>query len=74
MIGSNIAIYNLLRRFRMAKKLIFGDNEFPVPDDMTLDEAQDWASEALPAITDAEGFEDENGDYVFRKKAGSKGL
>lgn len=58
----------------MAKKLIFGDTEFPVPVDMTLEEAQEWASEALPAITDAEGFVDGSGDYVFRKKAGSKGL
>ncbi len=59
----------------MAKKLIFGENEFPVPGNMTLDEAQDWASEALPAIADAEGYEDtETGDYMFRKKAGTKGL
>lgn len=57
----------------MTKKLIFGENEFPVPGDMTLDEAQDWASEALPAIADAEGHEDGEGNYVFRKKAGTKG-
>jgi len=58
----------------MTKKLIFGENEFPVPGDMTLDEAQDWASEALPAIADAEGYEDSEGNYVFRKKAGTKGI
>ena len=58
----------------MAKKLIFGENEFPVPGDMTLEEAQDWAAEALPAIADAEGYESETGDYVFRKKAGTKGI
>ena len=58
----------------MAKKLIFGDNELPVPAGMDQDEAQEWASEALPALADAEGFEDDEGNYVFRKKAGSKGL
>lgn len=57
----------------MARKLIFGEHDFPVPGDMSLDEAQEWASEALPAITDAEGYEDDNGDFVFTKKAGSKG-
>ena len=55
-------------------KLIFGDNEFPVPSDMTIDEAQEWASEALPAISDAEGYVDDEGNYVFRKKAGTKGI
>jgi len=73
MMDNNNVVYTL-RRFRMAKKLIFGDNEFPVPEGMTLDEAQDWASEALPAITDAEGLEDDDGNFVFRKKAGSKGF
>lgn len=55
------------------KELIFGDHRFPVPGDMTLAEAQDWASEALPAIADAEGVTDESGNYVFTKKAGKKG-
>lgn len=58
----------------MAKKLFFGDNDFPVPEGMSLSEAQEWAQAALPAIADAEGYEDEDGNYVFRKKAGSKGL
>lgn len=55
-------------------KLIFGDNEFPVPAGMSLDEAQEWASDALPALAEAEGFVDEDGNYVFQKKAGTKGL
>jgi len=57
----------------MSRTLTFGDHSFPVPGDMTLEEAQDWASEALPAITDAEGATDENDNYVFTKRAGSKG-
>jgi len=60
-------------RFLMAK-LIFGDNEFPVPSGMSIEDAKEWASEALPALADAEGFEDEEGNYVFKKKAGTKGL
>ena len=55
------------------KKLIFGEYEFPVPEGMTLEEAQDWAAEAYPAIEDAEGYEDSNGNYVFEKRAGTKG-
>lgn len=55
-------------------KLIFGDNEFPVPAGMSLKEAQEWASDALPALAEAEGFVDEDGNYVFQKKAGTKGL
>lgn len=72
--GNNNVVQTSIGGFTMAKKLIFGDNEFPVPDGMDLDEAQEWASEALPAITDAEGLEDDDGNFVFRKKAGSKGL
>jgi len=55
-------------------KLIFGDSEFPVPEGMTLSEAQEWAAEAIPAIEDAEGYIDEDGNFVFQKKAGTKGL
>lgn len=58
----------------MAKKLLFGDHDLPVPGNMTLDEAQDWAAEALPALADAEGHEDAQGNYVFTKKAGTKGI
>jgi len=58
----------------MTKKLIFGNETFPVPEDMTLEEVQEWASEALPAIADATGSENSDGDYTFTKKAGTKGL
>lgn len=57
----------------MARKLIFGENSFPVPENMTLDMAQSWAADALPTIKEAEGYENEDGDFVFEKKAGSKG-
>ena len=56
------------------KKILFGDNEIPVREGMSLEEAQEWASVSLPAIADAEGYEDDDGNYVFLKKAGTKGL
>jgi hypothetical protein len=56
------------------KKIFFDEHEFPVPGDMTLDEAQEWAADAVPAIADAEGRINDDGDFVFTKKAGTKGL
>ena len=57
----------------MAKQIIYGEHKFPVPLGMSLDEAQDWAAEAIPGIGDTEGHEADNGDYVFTKRAGRKG-
>lgn len=55
------------------RKIVFGDQELPLMGDMSLSEAKDWASEVLPGIEDAEGYEDESGNYVFTKRAGRKG-
>lgn len=58
----------------MSRKIIYGSFSVEIQnDDMTLDEAQEWAAEVEPGIADAEGHEDEDGNYVFTKRAGRKG-
>jgi hypothetical protein len=57
----------------MARNVIFENHRFPVEDDVTLEEAQELLGELNPAILTAEGTEDAQGDYVFTKKAGTKG-
>jgi len=57
----------------MSKKVYFGNESFSIPSTMSMDEAQEWAADAFPAIAQAEGTEDADGNYVFEKKAGTKG-
>jgi hypothetical protein len=57
----------------MSKKIVYGDQTLPLVGDMTLEEAKDWAAQAIPGIADAEGYEDDEGNYVFQKRAGRKG-
>lgn len=57
----------------MAKFVVFEGNKFPIDESLSLEEAQDLLSEVTPAIANAEGSEDSEGNYVFAKKAGTKG-
>ena len=56
----------------MARKLIFENTELPLMDEMSIEEAKEWASVVIPGLENAEGLEDEDGNYVFTKKAGKK--
>lgn len=55
------------------KKILFDGQELPASDEMTLTQAQEWAAAAFPAIEDAEGHVNDDGDLVFVKRAGTKG-
>jgi len=57
----------------MARVLYFEGQELPLQDGMTIDEAKEWAQVVFPGLESAEGYEDEDGNYVFTKKAGTKG-
>jgi hypothetical protein len=55
------------------KYVVFEGNRFPISEDLTLEEAQDLLADITPAIAQSEGAVDESGNYVFTKKAGTKG-
>jgi hypothetical protein len=56
------------------RKLVFGDQQYPVPASVTsVEQARGFAALFLPGLQDAEGFVNEDGDFEFRKKAGTKG-
>ena len=55
------------------KKLIFGENQINLPAGTTLAQAKQLAAQVLPGIADAEGHEDDEGNFVFTKRAGRKG-
>lgn len=55
-------------------QIIFGDSSFPKPAHVrTVAEAKELVKQFLPAVADAEGHEDEQGNIVFTKRAGRKG-
>lgn len=57
------------------RRIIFGETSVPVPDVITtVEAARGFAATFLPGLSEAEGYVDESGNFVFRKKAGSKGL
>jgi hypothetical protein len=59
----------------MARKIVFGETNVPVPDQITsVEQARGFAAAFLPGLSDAEGFVNQAGDFEFRKKAGTKGL
>lgn len=59
----------------MERKIIFGETSVPVPAQITnVDQARGFAAAFLPGLSDAEGFVNNDGNFEFRKKAGSKGL
>lgn len=56
------------------KLVIFGDVRFPVPGHVqTLADAKAVAQTMVPGLSDAEGRIDGEGNFVFEKKAGTKG-
>jgi hypothetical protein len=55
------------------RKVIFENNRFNVSDDLSMDEIQETFGDAIPGLETAEGHEDSDGNYVFTKKAGTKG-
>jgi hypothetical protein len=58
----------------MARTLKFGDTNVPVPDTITnVDQARGFAAAFLPGLSDADGFVNAEGNFEFRKKAGTKG-
>lgn len=54
-------------------KLKFGESSIDLPEGLSMSEAKELAEQLLPGIADAEGHVDDNGDYVFTKRAGRKG-
>ena len=58
----------------MQKLIKFGQYSFPAPSNVTtVEQARAIASMTIPGLGDAEGFQDAEGNFVFEKKAGSKG-
>lgn len=58
----------------MSRFLVFNDQKYPVPAVVTtVEAARGFAANFLPGLQDAEGFVNEDGDFEFRKKAGTKG-
>lgn len=59
----------------MAKQLVFGEHTVPLHESIkSVEQARGFAAAFLPGLSDAEGFENSDGNYEFRKKAGTKGL
>lgn len=59
----------------MERQIIFGETRVPVPAVVTtVEQARGFAANFLPGLSDAEGFVNADGNFEFRKKAGSKGL
>jgi len=54
-------------------KLIFGESSIELPSGLSMSEAKELAEQLLPGISDAEGMVNDEGDYVFTKRAGRKG-
>ena len=55
-------------------RLIFGETTVPVPESIdSVEQARGFAAAFLPGLSDAEGFVNADGDFEFRKKAGTKG-
>ena len=58
----------------MEKFLIFGSIRFPLPSHVeTVDQAKTVAQAMVPGLSEAEGTVDSDGNFVFQKKAGTKG-
>lgn len=59
----------------MQKFVIFGEVRFPVPSHVqSVSDAKAVAQTMVPGLSDAEGRVDEDGNFRFEKKAGTKGL
>lgn len=58
----------------MQRLLKFGEHSVPVPETVTsVEQARGFASAFLPGLADAEGFVNAEGNFEFRKRAGTKG-
>lgn len=58
----------------MQRLIKFGQYSFPAPANVTtIEQARQIAAMTIPGLGDAEGYEDVQGNFVFEKKAGSKG-
>lgn len=55
------------------RKLIFGESRLDIDARLTITQAKELASGMLAGLSDAEGHEDAEGNYVFTKRAGRKG-
>ena len=59
----------------MQKYIVFGETRFPVPAGITtIEQARGFATNLIPDLGDALGQVDVSGNFVFTRKAGSKGL
>lgn len=59
----------------MQRNIIFGETRIPVPNTITtIDQARGFAMNIIPDLGDATGTVDASGNFVFTRKAGSKGL
>lgn len=58
----------------MQKYIIYGDARIPAPASVTTVEgARAVAGSMIPGLSDATGFVDSEGNFVFEKRAGTKG-
>jgi hypothetical protein len=58
----------------MQKYIIYGDARIPAPASVTTVEgARAVAGSMIPGLSDATGFVDSDGNFVFEKRAGTKG-
>lgn len=57
------------------KHIIYQDLKIPAPPQVTtVNEARILAGQIIPGLSDAEGYIDSAGNFVFQKRSGEKGL
>lgn len=57
------------------KYIIYGTSRIPAPASVTsVEGAKAVAGSMIPGLSDAHGFVDGEGNFVFEKRAGTKGL
>ncbi|MDD3412548.1 MAG: hypothetical protein PHY47_00965 [Lachnospiraceae bacterium] len=59
----------------MQRYIIYGDSRIPAPASVTsIEGAKAVAGSMIPGLSDASGHIDASGNFVFEKRAGTKGL
>jgi hypothetical protein len=59
----------------MQKYIVYGDARIPAPASVTtIEGAKAVAGSMIPGLSDASGYIDAAGNFVFEKRAGTKGL
>lgn len=59
----------------MTKLIKYDQYQFPAPSNVTtVEQARQVAQMAIPGLGDAKGYIDTDGNFVFVKEAGTKGL